>query len=126
VLIEETEHAIRAVAKHVSVLAALDEFVGAPEVSTNIATTSNGVKRFRIAIAEHGLGLQLDPVAITKPILIVDWEIAIDTTTNLVALGPDLDRFGNFDHAVCEDANVAVKTENAFVGERSERQTKQE
>ena len=124
--IEETEHAIRAVAKHVSVLAVLDESVGAPEVSANVATTSNGVKRLRLAIAEHGLGFQLDPVVIAKSILIVDREIAIDTTTNLVALGPDLDRFGNFDHAVCEDANIAVKTENALVGERSERQTKQE
>ena len=125
-LFEEAQHTVDAIAKRVGVLAGRQKVIAPTKIDTHVAPAANRMPRLALVVPEDGQRLQRDAVIVAQSVLVIHREIPIDATADLLALGTYGDRLGHLEHAILEDADIAMKTEYAFVGGCQYRQTQQE
>ena len=117
-IIEITKLTRGRVAKHIGVLAAVEEHVGVAEVNTHSVRETFVMPGLRLAITTHidWLEQHLDPVAVA--ITVAGRKITIDATTDTVALGIHLDRLGHDHRTIGGNVDVAVKIKDTLIGLR--------
>ena len=104
----------------------LDEVIAPSEVHAYVATAAHRVPGFAAIVAQYRQRFERDVIVVAEPVFIIYGEIAVDASADLLALGAHGDRFRYLEHAVLEDADVAVKPEDALVGARQRRQAEQD
>ena len=68
------------------------------------------MKRLSLFIALHRQRFDRYLVVVAESIPVLNRKIAVDSTTNLIALSANLDCFCHLDHAIFENSNITVKT----------------
>ena len=122
---EEPEHAARTVAELIGVFACIEIAIGAAEIGTDAIANALRVMVFAGTVAPHRQDIEVHHVIVTEAVPVLGREIAVDAAPDTIPLGPHANRFGDFDPAILDDHNVAMKIEYAFLARRRQRQQEQ-
>ena len=106
--------------------AVLNKAVCAAEVGPDSAANGLRVEGFPAVIAQHGKRPECDFVFIAEPVRILRGKVPLYAAPDAVAFGAHPDRLGHFNHATAHDNHVAVKAQDALIGEDADGQQHQQ
>jgi hypothetical protein len=111
-IVEEAQHAARAIPESVGVFTRLEVAVRAAEVHPHAATYILGMPRLGLAVLLHGKGLEAHVILVAEPVFVVSRKIAIDATLDALPFGAQIGQH-LLDAVLVDDADALVRNPQA-------------